>query len=54
MVIGGELLPSSAYGDSGRPPRHGDAYTNVVSGNDCEDDIEHYLDSILKEERKAA
>lgn len=54
VVIGGELLPSSTYGDSGRPLRHGDAYTNVVSGNDCEDNIEYYLDSILEEEREAA
>ena len=54
VVIGGELLPSSAYGDSGRPPRHGDAYTNVVSGNDCDDNIESYMDSILEKEREAA
>ena len=50
VVIGTELLPSSLYGEDGRPPRHGDTYTNVISGDECEDSIEAYMDATLEEE----
>ena len=49
VVIGTELLPASLYGEYGRPPRHGDTYTNVTSGDDCDDSIESYMDATLEE-----
>ena len=50
VVIGTELLPASLYGEDGRPPRHGDRYTNVTPGDDCDDHIESYMDATLEEE----
>ena len=50
VVIGTELLPASLFGEDGRPPRHGDTYTNVTSGDDCDDNIESYMDATLEEE----
>ena len=54
VVIGTELLPASLFGECGRPPRHGDTYTNVTSGDDCDDNIESYMDATLEEELEAA
>lgn len=50
VVIGTELLPASLFGEDGRPPRHDDRYTNVTAGDDCDDNIESYMDATLEEE----
>lgn len=54
VVIGTQLLPASLYGEGGRPSRHGDTYTNVTVGDDCDDNIESYMDATLEEELEAA
>ena len=50
VVIGTQLLPASLYGEGGRPSRHGDTYTNVTVGDDCDDNIESYMDATLEED----